>query len=168
MYALSLAVLIFLPNACGGTTSTTAGTDGGSSDGSSDGSVDGVDATVDDASDAGVDAAPDATAYDCSSGVGQSAGVSPAFAACAQASDCRLVALGCYCGNQPIMGVAASYESAAASCEATHASSCALGCSTGLDVVAQDGKTAKALADVSVKCTPPPDGGASICQSYVP
>lgn len=167
---VSGAYLLFaiVLGACGGETSTSTDDGGAASDAGAGGEAaasEGGSALDGSLGDGG---ASDAGTYRCSSGGGPSSGVPAEFANCTQPSDCALVKIGCYCGNQPVVGVSRAYVQAAAQCEDQHAASCALGCALGLDLQAQDGKVTTDILEISLKCAPPPDGGAPICQSYVP
>jgi hypothetical protein len=98
-------------------------------------------------------------AYDCSA--------PPAgLAACTTDADCTTVELGCYCGPQPVNGVAVKYAQAAQSCQDAAASSCALGCLNELALKAQDGKKAALGTPVAVRCDRSSASGA--CTSYLP
>ena len=59
---------------------------------------------------------------------------------CATASDCTTVARGCYCGAQPIIGVAKTAQPAAQTCESQAEKSCALGCANAPGHVGEDGQ----------------------------
>lgn len=89
------------------------------------------------------------------------------LAACSVDADCATVAISCYCGAQPVNGVADKYATTAQTCEDTAASTCALGCATELGMVAQDGNKAGAGATIAARC----DHSAATtgtCKSYVP
>jgi hypothetical protein len=86
----------------------------------------------------------------------------PDLAACTQDVDCAIVATGCYCGAQPVVGVAAVYVAAAGSCERAAATTCALGCAVSAMRQTQDGKTVAENAPINVRC----DGGA--CKTSAP
>lgn len=87
-------------------------------------------------------------------------------AACATDADCATVEVGCYCGPQPVNGVAVKYAQAAQNCEDTAASACALGCLNELAVQAQDGKKAALGTPVAVQCSR--SGATGTCTSYLP
>ena len=86
---------------------------------------------------------------------------------CVIDTDCATVAIGCYCGAQPVNGVARRYARTAQSCEDTAASTCALGCASELGMAAQDGNKVDAGGTVAVRCER--SGGTfGTCRSYVP
>lgn len=88
------------------------------------------------------------------------------LAACATDADCATVEVGCYCGPQPVNGVAVRYAHAAQSCEDTAASACALGCLNELKLQTQDGKKAALGAPVAARCDH--SGVSGTCTSYLP
>lgn len=88
------------------------------------------------------------------------------LAACATDADCATVELGCYCGPQPINGVAVKYAQTAQSCEDAAASACALGCLNELALQTQDGKKAAPGTPVAVRCDH--SGARGTCTSYLP
>jgi hypothetical protein len=90
----------------------------------------------------------------------------PDLAACATDADCATVEVGCYCGPQPVNGVAVKYAQAAQSCEDAAASACALGCLNELALTTQDGKKAALGTRVAVRCDHP--GASGTCTSYLP
>ena len=156
---VSVAVLFV---ACGGTAVTSLDDAGTNDAGASDGSV-----TQDGSSS---DGAPDSRppvdgGYACS---GILSSVDPSFAACGDMSDCSFVLGGCYCGDRPALGVSSAFEAAAEACETHRSDNCALGCASGLDVVAQDGKITSEAGAIAVRCEVPPDGGPKQCLTYVP
>jgi hypothetical protein len=89
------------------------------------------------------------------------------LAACSVDTDCSTVAVGCYCGAQPVNGVARKYATTARSCEETSASACALGCASELALMTQDGTKAKVGTTVAARCDHAA-GAAGTCKSYVP
>ena len=89
------------------------------------------------------------------------------LAACSIDADCTTVALGCYCGPQPVDGVASKYAAAARACEDTAASTCTRGCAIESRLVAQDGNKAALGATVAVRCDHSTTA-AGACKSYVP
>jgi hypothetical protein len=89
------------------------------------------------------------------------------LAACSVDTDCATVVIGCYCGAQPVNGVAHRYATTAQTCEDTAASTCALGCSNELGLVTQDGTKANAGATVAARCDHSA-GATGTCKSYVP
>lgn len=101
-------------------------------------------------------AAPDAGAlYSCAAPPSD-------LAACQSVADCATVASGCYCGSQPVTGVAQRYADTAQACEATAASTCARGCAVDGNRQAQDGRTAGDGVTIAVQCA------SGLCRSYVP
>ena len=99
------------------------------------------------------------TAYNCKA--------PPAdLAACATDADCATVEVGCYCGPQPVHGVAVRYAQAAQSCEDTAAGTCALGCLNELALQTQDGKKAALGTPVAARCDRSVASGT--CTSYLP
>jgi hypothetical protein len=87
-------------------------------------------------------------------------------AACSVDVDCATVVVGCYCGAQPVNGVAQRYAATAQMCEDAAASSCALGCANEPGVRAQDGKKAEQSGAVAVRCDHA--AGTGVCTSFVP
>jgi len=93
-------------------------------------------------------------------------GTPPAdFAVCTSDADCTTVARGCYCGAQPVDGVATKYAAQAQACEQMAAQQCALGCANAPGQTAQDGITTTS-GTIAVHCVP--QGQVSLCQTYVP
>jgi hypothetical protein len=88
------------------------------------------------------------------------------LAACSVDADCTTVAIGCYCGAQPVNGVARKYAVTARSCEDTAASTCALGCATQAKLVAQDGTMANPGTVLGAFCDH--SGATAVCKSFVP
>jgi hypothetical protein len=72
---------------------------------------------------------------------------------CTTVSDCTTVALGCFCGAQPVIGIAKSVAATASACEQTARAGCALGCPNAPGRTAEDnqndidGGTIKVLCD---------------------
>jgi hypothetical protein len=91
--------------------------------------------------------------------------VSPDPAACVHDDDCATVDVGCYCGAQPVDGVAKAFAAASAACEAKSASSCARGCVSFPGQVAQDGRSSS-QGTIMVHCVPSASG--SVCKTFVP
>jgi hypothetical protein len=89
------------------------------------------------------------------------------LAACSSDADCELVALGCYCGPQPVNGVATRYAGPAHACEGEAASTCRLGCSIDSHLLAQDGRKGDSGATIAVRCDRSA-GTAGTCKSYLP
>ncbi len=71
---------------------------------------------------------------------------------CGTVADCAMVARGCYCGSQPVVGVARIFAAAAQACEAKAASSCALGCPNFPGQVAEDGASNLDGGTIQVLC----------------
>lgn len=88
------------------------------------------------------------------------------LATCSADADCGIVAMGCYCGAQPVNGVASKYAAAAQSCQATAASACTLGCANNQGGVTQDGTKVAAGTRTAAHCVV--SGGTGVCQSFVP
>jgi len=59
---------------------------------------------------------------------------------CGTAADCLMVAVGCYCGAEPVIGVAKTAQPAAQACESQAEKSCALGCAKTTGHVGEDGQ----------------------------
>lgn len=70
---------------------------------------------------------------------------------CSTASDCTTVARGCYCGSQPVIGIARTAASTAQACEA-QAATCGLGCPTMSGRTAEDGKSDVDGGTITVLC----------------
>lgn len=99
--------------------------------------------------------APDALLYACDK--------EPAdLAACTTTADCTTIALRCYCGAQPVDGVALRYASTAYACQDQIGPSCGLGCANEPGQVAQDGTMVPDGGVIDVRC----DLGT--CKTYVP
>jgi hypothetical protein len=104
--------------------------------------------------DGAVDAA--STSFDCKS--------PPAdLKSCTSNSDCGQVGKGCYCGSQPVTGVALRYLDADAACESAAAMTCPLGCASAPGQVADDGKIVPDGSSASVRCN-----ASNVCETYVP
>lgn len=88
------------------------------------------------------------------------------LAGCTVDADCTTVAMGCYCGAQPVNGVARKYATTARSCEDTAASTCALGCATQPKLLAQDGSMVSPDTVLAARCDH--SGATAVCKSYVP
>jgi hypothetical protein len=88
------------------------------------------------------------------------------LAGCAADADCTTVAIGCYCGAQPVNGVARKYAATARGCEDTAASTCALGCATQAKLVTQDGTTVEPTTFIAAYCDH--SGATAVCKSRVP
>jgi hypothetical protein len=84
------------------------------------------------------------------------------LASCSTAGECGFVARGCYCGQQPVTGVARRYLMSGMACETAAASSCALGCAVQPGQKADDGNTIPDGTSPSVAC----DSG--MCRTHVP
>lgn len=87
-------------------------------------------------------------------------------AACAVDADCATVAIGCFCGAQPVNGVAVDYATEAQACEDAAANKCFRGCLTEFQALAQDGKKADRTT-IAVRCDHA-SGATGTCKSYVP
>jgi hypothetical protein len=99
--------------------------------------------------------------------VSYSCGAPPTdFAGCSVDADCATVALGCYCGVQPVNGVARKHATTAQACEETAASMCPLGCPNQPGMVAQDGTKAGVGTILAAHCDH--SGATGICKSFVP
>ena len=72
--------------------------------------------------------------------------------ACATVADCTTIAKGCYCGAQPIIGIAKTEASAAAACEMKAGSQCALGCANFPGHTAEDGNNDADGGTIDVLC----------------
>jgi len=86
--------------------------------------------------------------------------------ACSIDADCTTVSMGCYCGPQPVNGVARKYAVAARGCQDTAASTCALGCATQDKVVVQHGSTVNPGTFVGAHCDHA--GATPVCTSFIP
>ena len=71
---------------------------------------------------------------------------------CTAVADCGMVARGCYCGSQPVVGVNKAYLAAAQACETKAGMACPLGCVSGPGQVAEDGKLPGDGGVIVVKC----------------
>jgi len=71
---------------------------------------------------------------------------------CKTVSDCTTVARGCYCGGQPILGIAKTSAAVAEACEATAGSQCGLGCANFPGHVAEDGANDVDGGTIQVLC----------------
>jgi hypothetical protein len=85
---------------------------------------------------------------------------------CSVDTDCTTVAIGCYCGAQPVNGVARKYSATARNCEESAAGTCALGCATQPGLVAQDGTMVAADTALGAHCDH--SGTTGVCKSYLP
>jgi hypothetical protein len=85
---------------------------------------------------------------------------------CSADADCATFAQGCFCGAQPVNGVAHKYAAAAQSCEDTAAGACTLGCANDQGGVTQDGTKVAAGTRTAAHCVV--SGGTRVCQSFVP
>lgn len=130
--------------ACGGTTSTSSG---GVSDASADGaSSDGASTDGASTDGASVDAGGDGSDTQCTLLGGTY------DKTCGTAADCTTVARGCYCGAQPVIGIAKSAAAAAQACEAKAGRDCALGCANFPGQVAEDGQNNVDGGTIDVAC----------------
>ena len=87
--------------------------------------------------------------------------------ACVSDVDCTTAARGCYCGQQPVVGVSLGYADAVRRCEAEAAGRCALGCPVALGQVAQDGQSPGDGGAIAVRCERVDGGAGSSCRTYV-
>jgi len=72
--------------------------------------------------------------------------------ACTTVADCTTVAIGCYCGAQPVIGIAKSISALATACELQSGMTCARGCANSPGQVAEDGQNAEDGGTIVVKC----------------
>ena len=79
---------------------------------------------------------------------------------CVVPADCGMVARGCHCGAQPVIGVSKSVLAAAQACETAAANDCALGCAMMPGQVADDGKKDD-VGTIKVVCE------SSMCRTIV-
>lgn len=86
--------------------------------------------------------------------------------ACLIDADCATLTVGCYCGAQPVNGVARKYATTAQACEDAASSTCALGCVSELGLVAQDGSEMVAGTRVAVRCDHS-TGTTGTCKTYM-
>lgn len=75
------------------------------------------------------------------------------------------VEIGCYCGAQPVNGIARKYAATAQGCEQAAATSCALGCANQSGQIAQDGTMVSAGTSVVAHCDRA--SGSGVCKSSV-
>jgi len=75
------------------------------------------------------------------------------------------VEIGCYCGAQPVNGIARKYVATAQGCEQAAATSCALGCANQSGQIAQDGTMVSAGTLVVAHCDR--SSGSGVCKSSV-
>jgi hypothetical protein len=136
--------------ACGGASKTDGTTDGGSDAGSSCG--DPATHCIHDGGSSGSD--DGGSTEDGSHGDGASCPMTYSMTdkACATVADCTTVAVGCYCGAQPVIGIAKSISALATACEAESAKTCARGCANSPGQVAEDGQNADDGGTIVVKC----------------
>jgi hypothetical protein len=87
------------------------------------------------------------------------------IAGCSADADCATVALGCYCGAQPVNGVARKYVATARGCEDNAASTCVRGCATQAKIVTQDGSTVDPGTLIGSFCDH--SGATAVCKSRV-
>lgn len=86
------------------------------------------------------------------------------FDSCITTADCEKVALGCYCGGQPVVGVATKYAATAAACLDYDMAHCTLGCANMPGLMAQDTKASNSFDAIAVRCDPQ----LHACRTYVP
>ena len=87
-------------------------------------------------------------------------------AACIADGDCRPVLRQCYCGQQPVDGVAVTYSEAANGCEAMAGATCTLGCATFEGYTAQDGQSTNDATRIKVRCEGALEA-PGVCKTYV-
>ena len=94
----------------------------------------------------------------------------PDLTACANNDDCATVDVGCYCGSQPVIGVALKYATTAAMCQQAESDACTRGCVTVPGRQAQDGMMIPDGQPASVRCDlqGAMTGTTGICTTYVP
>jgi hypothetical protein len=155
----SLAIVV-IAVACGGDGATIGAHDAGASEGGpgADGST--PDGGTNDAA-SNVDSASFFDAAACSGLQARE------VTACEKASDCDIVYRGCYCGQQPAVGVATAFSMLMAACEQKAAQECALGCATLPGHIAQDGKNDADGGAVNVRCDSSGPGKGT-CRTYIP
>jgi len=88
------------------------------------------------------------------------------FAGCTVDADCTTVARGCYCGAQPVNGVARKYAATAQACEQTAAMTCTRGCANQPGMVTDDGTMVDAGTILAARCDL--SGPTGVCKSFVP
>jgi hypothetical protein len=88
------------------------------------------------------------------------------YADCTTDADCATVEVGCYCGPEPVNGVAVKYAQVARSCEQAARDACRLGCLNQLAVKTQDGQEGPLDAPVAARCSR--SGASGTCTSYLP
>lgn len=108
--------------------------------------------------DAGIDVPDDAPACPLSE---------PSIDSCTTDSECRALARGCFCGQQPVVGVATRWFASAVLCEDRAIRMCALGCPVSPGQVAQDGRSPADGGAIVVRCDRS-DGGVGRCRTSVP
>jgi hypothetical protein len=72
--------------------------------------------------------------------------------ACGTAADCATIARGCYCGAQPVIGIAKQVQAKAMACEADAMAHCALGCPNMPGQQAEDGQNNQDGGAITVLC----------------
>lgn len=85
---------------------------------------------------------------------------------CSSDADCTTVDIGCYCGAQPVNGVARKYATTARGCEVTAASTCSLGCATQAKFVISDGTMVNPGTFIGAYCDH--SGSTAVCKSFLP
>jgi hypothetical protein len=145
--AVGVSLAIFPAAGCGGGFGTVGGDPdgGGSPEGSphEDGAT--ADGAVDDSA-----AITDGSASDGDVACGIKGGTYDKT--CASASDCTTVARGCYCGAQPVVGIAKSAGAGAQACETKAGMDCPLGCANFPGHVAEDGQNDEDGGAIQVFC----------------
>ena len=149
-FGLALALLVLTATSFGG---CVAGSSLDAGDGGPDGSTTNDGATSSDgAPNDGASSSDGAPSGDAGLACGQLGGSYESAKACATVSDCTTVARGCYCGAQPVIGIAKSSSSLAQACESKAASQCGLGCANFPGEVAEDGANNVDGGTITVLC----------------
>lgn len=94
----------------------------------------------------------DGAGVDAGFACGQLGGTYDSVKTCNTASDCTTIAKGCYCGAQPVIGIAKTSAAAAQACEANAGSHCGLGCANFPGRVAEDGNNDADGGAIEVLC----------------
>ncbi len=102
-------------------------------------------------------ASVDGSAIDAGGDAGLACGIlggtyTDAHKVCASVADCAMIARGCFCGAQPIIGIAKEFVAAAEACETKVGKSCPLGCANFPGHVAEDGKNDIDGGSIKVLC----------------
>jgi hypothetical protein len=89
-------------------------------------------------------------------------------AVCTRDEDCATATRGCFCGQQPVIGVNVTNRDAVQRCEAEAMRTCALGCPVAAGQVAEDGQSVTDGGAVAVRCEVRDGGATGACRTYVP